>query len=87
MYTIEFTRVAKKALLRLPSDLRERVFGRIRELKAAPRPDGSVQMRGSHWRRHRRLRVGDYRIVYRVEDEVCVVTVVRIGHRSSVYER
>jgi mRNA interferase RelE/StbE len=48
-----------------------------------PRPPGVVKMHGSEG--YYRLRVGDYRVVYAIEDAVLLVLVVRIGHRRDVY--
>jgi mRNA interferase RelE/StbE len=49
-----------------------------------PRPPGARALQG---RPGLRVRVGDYRIIYTVEDDVLLVVVVRLGHRRDVYER
>lgn len=56
-----------------------RALGRLAD---DPRPPGSKKLVGSDdWR----IRVGDYRVVYAVDDDVVVVVVVRVSHRSSAY--
>ena len=56
---------------------------RILALAEEPRPPGVVKMHGGGG--YYRLRVGDYRVVYAIEDDVLLVLVVRIGHRREVY--
>jgi len=59
------------------------VDARILALAEEPRPPSAVKMHGSEG--YCRLRVGDYRVVYAIEDAVLLVLVVRIGHRREVY--
>ena len=58
--------------------------GALRLLAVDPRPPGARVLRG---RDGLRVRVGDYRVLYRVEDDVLLVVVVAVGHRREVYER
>ncbi len=62
--------------------------GRIRQaidaLAEDPRPPNSLTLRG---REGRRLRVGDYRVIYEVDDDRRTVTVLQVGHRRDVYRR
>ena len=67
----------------LPKDILPRIDTAIRALAQEPRPKGCIQMAG-HSDTYR-IRVGDYRILYRIQDDVLVVLVVRIGHRREVY--
>ena len=62
---------------------RDRVLRTIEILRGTPRPPRAIQLVGSKelWR----VRTGDYRIIYRVEDERLVVRVVKVGHRGDVY--
>ena len=64
-----------------PPDL-GRVIVRIRRLASDPRPPGSEKLSGQQ---RYRVRQGDYRIVYAVDDESRTVTVVKIGHRREGY--
>jgi len=73
---------AAREIESLPLAARRRVIGKITALATDPRPAGAIHLRGTD---HLRLRVGDYRIIYRIEDARLVVLVVRIGHRRDVY--
>lgn len=82
-YAITFARSARKELTSLPSATAVRIFDRIRSLADEPRPRGSRKIRGAEgvWR----LRAGNYRVVYRVDDTLRSVDVIAIGHRRDVY--
>jgi mRNA interferase RelE/StbE len=56
-------------------------------LELDPRPTGSALLAGGRGERRWRLRVGDYRVVYEIEDDRLLVLVVRVGHRGDVYRR
>jgi mRNA interferase RelE/StbE len=75
---------ARKDLLGLPRKVRDLVIQHLRALAADPRPPGSEPMAGDQ-RGRRKLRVGDYRVVYAIEDRVLVVEVIVVAHRSRVY--
>lgn len=68
----------------LTSTVVERILPRIRELADNPRPPGCKKLHGfkNRWR----IRVGDWRIVYRIDDSQKVVDITRIAHRREVYE-
>ena len=82
-YKIVFARSARKELENLENRLAIRILNRIEKLGAEPRPGGVRKLRGSTnlWR----LRVGDYRIVYSVDDDGRLVDVVAVRHRSDAY--
>lgn len=69
---------------RLQGPMRERIGAAIEALAVDPRPPGVVRLAG---RDDFRIRVGDYRIVYAVDDPGRVVLVARIAHRRDVYRR
>ena len=83
-YTVSIKPKAEKYLSRL-SD--KRLFRRLREaisgLAQNPRPPGSLKMQGSA--NLHRVRVGDYRIIYEIRDNVLLVVVVKIGDRPDIY--
>lgn len=83
-YRIEVRPAAARALRRLDPQICRRIQGAIALLAEDPRPPGSRQLRG---RPARRVRVGDYRIIYTVEDDVLLVVVVHLGHRRDAYDR
>lgn len=82
-YYIDLSPGAEKAFLRLSPDVQKRLAPRIDALAEEPRPYNVIAIQGE--KETYRLRVGDYRIVYRVDDEAEYVYVTLIGHRSSVY--
>lgn len=86
-YRVEIEHQAARQLVRLSRGDRaaaSRVDRAIGSLADNPRPAGATKLVGSEgWR----LRVGDYRVVYLVEDAILIVTVTKIGHRRDVYER
>ncbi len=83
-YRIELRPAAARALRKLDPSIRPRIQGAITLLAEDPRPPASRALRG---RPGYRLRVGDYRIIYTIGDDVLVVVVVTVGHRRDVYER
>jgi len=82
-YRIELTPAARLDLAALPKNVLKRVDARTLSLAEEPRPLGVKPLRGPE--KFLRLRVGDYRIVYRVEEDRRVVLVVRVRHRREVY--
>ncbi len=83
-YAVELKPSARKELERLPAKLIERIFPRLEALGSEPRPAGCKKLKGGQqeWR----IRVGDYRVVYVIDDAKLRVSVTRIRHRSEVYE-
>jgi mRNA interferase RelE/StbE len=83
-YRIELRPAAARALLKLDPAVRPRIQGAIGLLAGDPRPPASRSLRG---RPGYRVRVGDYRIVYTIADDVLLIVVVALGHRRDVYDR
>ena len=84
-YTVALTSSAAKELKKLPGQLVARIVPRLESLAANPRPPGCKKMQGGD--REWRVRIGDYRAVYTIDDAKLLVEVTRIRHRSGVYER
>ena len=82
-YQVEFLPVARRELTALPRAVQQRIGRRIRALAADPRPPSVQAVRGS--RRALRIRIGDYRVVYQLDDTARIVTIVLVGHRRDVY--
>ncbi len=83
-YKIELRPAAARALLKLDPQVARRVQAAIALLAEDPRPPASRPLRGRPaWR----VRVGDYRVIYTIEDDVLLIVVVTLGHRRDVYER
>jgi mRNA interferase RelE/StbE len=84
-YVIDLKQVAKRQARRLPQSVKPAIDKAIMALKVEPRPRGSKRVKrlpGGF-----RVRVGDYRIIYVVDDRRCVVVVVRIARRDKAYQR
>ena len=81
-YRLLIKRSAAKELERLPVKARRRIAAQIRTLSTTPRPVGIQQLSGQQ---RYRLRQGDYRVLYAIDDETRTVTVVAVGHRRDVY--
>lgn len=83
-YEIRFSPDAEKDLAAVRSEkVRRRIDARIQLLAADPRPHGSQKLSGKD--ALYRVRCGEYRIVYQIEDQALVVLIVRIRHRRDVY--
>ena len=82
-YRVLIERGAEKDLARLSSEIHDRVIVAIQALAQNPRPPGCRKLTGSKndWR----IRVGEYRVVYEIADEIRIVRVNRVRHRREVY--
>ncbi|MBJ7604476.1 MAG: type II toxin-antitoxin system RelE/ParE family toxin [Candidatus Dormibacteraeota bacterium] len=83
-YRIELRPAAVRALRKIDPSVRHRLQGVIALLAQDPRPPAARALNG---RPGLRVRVGDYRIIYTVNDDVLLVVVVTLGRRREVYER
>ncbi len=83
-YRVDVRPAAVRALRKVDHQDRPRIQAAIALLAQDPRPPGARALRG---RDGYRVRVGDYRILYTVDDGVLVVVVVTLGHRREVYGR
>ena len=81
-YRIEIKRSAVKELEAIPAKDRRRIATKIQALAGNPRPAGCEKLSGHD---KYRIRQGNYRILYTIEDDVLVVTVIKIGDRRDVY--
>lgn len=84
-YELRLTESAKRDMRQLEAQIAKRIDEKLLALAEDPRPAGSrkLQMPGNL----RRIRIGDYRAIYHVDDEARRVTVVRVGHRNKAYRR
>jgi mRNA interferase RelE/StbE len=81
-YRVEIEKRAQKSLRDLPASSLRRIHESIDDLSRDPRPPGSQKLSGRPgWR----IRVGDYRVIYEIRDDVLLVLVIDIGHRREVY--
>ncbi len=82
-YNLNLTTRAEKYLDRLSDAVASRITARILELKNNPRPYGIIKLKGTE--SLYRIRVGEYRVIYQILDDVLLILVVKIGHRKDVY--
>ena len=84
-YSVEVKPPARKELEALPDNVLTRVVGKIESLGRAPRPTGCKKLKG--YRDQWRVRVGDWRVVYIIDDAAKLISVTRIAHRREAYKR
>ena len=82
-YRIEFRPAALRELRKIDRSMQSRMQGAIALLAQDPRPPASRPLQG---REGYRLRVGDYRIIYTIDNGNLLIVVVTIGHRRDVYQ-
>lgn len=85
MYKIIIDKEAEKALKKLPRQEQKRIIAKIEGLAKNPRPSGVKALQGN-LQSFFRVRIGDYRIIYIVEDKILTVYVVKVGHRGHIYD-
>ncbi len=83
-YRIELRPAAIKALRKIDPQDQKRIQGAISLLAADPRPPGARALQS---RPGFRVRVGNYRILYTVDDGVLLIVIVTVGHRRDIYDR
>ena len=83
-YRIVFARSARKELEALPDSVAFRVLSRTEALARMPRPNGCRKLAGADdlWR----IRIGDYRVIYSIDDKQRLVDINGVRHRKDAYE-
>ena len=82
-YTVLILPSAQKQLNKLPNAIASRIEDKMMELGDDPRPPGCKKLKGREaWR----IRIGDYRVIYEINDGKLIVTEITVGHRREVYE-
>lgn len=82
-YNITFTQAAKRQFDKLPRPAKQSVGKTIEQLSSDPRPAGVTKLSGKE--ALYRIRTGDYRAIYQIQDGQLLILVVKIGHRREVY--
>jgi len=82
-YSVEVERDALRVLVKLDKPVRRRIQVAIDRLQHDPRPHGAIALRGMPGAY--RIRIGDYRVIYTVDNGRLVVVVVDLGHRREIY--
>lgn len=81
-YKITVKKSAAKELEDIPKKDLQKIIKRIQSLAQNPRPQGAQKIPGQQ---HFRVRQGDYRIIYSIDDKALVVDIVKVGHRREIY--
>ena len=81
-YNIDIKKSATKEIAKLPKPHLVRIIEKIQSLATNPRPEGCKKLSADE---KYRIRVGNYRILYTIEDHQLLIYVVKIGHRKDVY--
>ncbi len=81
-YKIEFKKSASKELNSLPNKEIKKILNSIDQLSKGPRSANSKKLSASEYYR---IRVGDYRILYEVKDQILIIYIIKIAHRKDVY--
>ena len=83
-FRLLFKRSAEKELRKIaPRDL-QRLIRAVQALAHDPRPPGARMLKGPE--RYWRVRQGDYRVVYEIDDAAAQVVIIKVGHRREVYD-
>ncbi|EPP35586.1 plasmid stabilization system family protein [Chlamydia ibidis] len=85
IYAIEITDKVAKKLLKFPKKDKERIVRTIDSLSESPRPQGVRKLRGIDKLTLLRIRVGKYRIVYTIQDDLLLVLIIDVDHRKDIY--
>ena len=85
MYEVYVEKAAENDLKRLPTTTFHRIIPQIRTLAENPRPSGCRKLTGSKndWR----IRIGDYPVLYEIDERAKAVRIMRVRHRREVYRR
>ncbi len=81
-YTVVVTDKVRKIILKLPRQIAAKIETSLLKLEENPRPADCKKLKG---RAGYRIRVGDYRIIYEIEDNILRVIVIDLGHRKDIY--
>ncbi len=84
-YQVKFKSSAVKELKNLPSQIQQRISTTIQKLQENPRPSGIVKLTGDD--KLYRVRVGSYRVIFKIDDNERITKITRIRHRRDVYDK
>ena len=81
-YQVILPKSVQKELDRLPDEIANRILARLSALETYPRPADVKKLKGRDaWR----IRVGDYRVIYEIQDRALQIIIITVGHRREVY--
>lgn len=84
IYRVIFKQSVLKDMKRIPAHVRKGVWSVVEELKGDPYVGGAKKIQG--YEDLYRIRIGKYRIIYEVAKKICIITVIKVGHRKDVYK-
>ena len=84
-YRVEFAKSAAKALLSIPKRDQKKIAKKIESLATDPPDPVTTKMKGDN--PFHRVRIGDYRIIYEIQNDILLILILKIGHRKDVYRR
>ena len=84
-YTVIIPKVVQKQLDALPEDIYERVIEKLQQLAEDPCPSGVVKLKGTD--NEYRIRIGDYRVLYEINDEELIILLLQCKHRRDAYRK
>ena len=85
MYKITIKKTANKELESLPNKIAAKIAQVVYSLSNDPRPQGCKKLKGTYeplWR----IRIGDYRVIYIIDDAIKIVDIQKVGHRKDIYD-
>ena len=84
VYEILLSKTSRKQLKIFPAFVHNNIIEEITNLSTNPRPAGCIKLKG--YKNSYRIRVGDYRVIYEIEDKMLRILVIAIGHRKDIYK-
>ncbi len=81
-YKVKVKKSAEKELRKIPKKELIKIIDQIRSLADNPHPPGSKKLTNQE---KYRIRIGNYRVLYKVEDEILTIFVIKVGHRKEIY--
>jgi len=83
-YYIEYSEEARENIKKFPKNIQERIIRAIEQRLSFAPENGKPLIK--EWKGHRRIRTGDYRIIYKINEERIIVYIVDIDHRKNIYD-
>lgn len=83
-YNIIIKPCANKALLKLPKSIQTRILNALQHLAYNPRPPGVLKLQASF--DLYRIRIGDYRVIYSIDEQQIQILIATVGHRKDIYD-
>ena len=83
-YKVEITPAAQRTIKKLPKNIQRLIIAKIELLANDPRPGGVVKLSATE--SLYRVRTGDYRIIYEIQDKILLIVITKVGHRRDVYK-